>query len=39
VPAMSKQRDAEFSHPFTFGRQVLIVCSTAEFSRQHFHKS
>jgi hypothetical protein len=30
-----------FSHPFTFGRQALMVCSTAEFSLQnvHFHKS
>lgn len=30
-----------FSHPFTFGRQALIVCSTAEFSQKkvYFHKS
>ena len=31
-PQRARQRAPEFSHPSTFGRQALIVCSTAEFS-------
>jgi len=30
-----RRRTHEFSHPSTFGRQALIVCSTAEFSLQN----
>ena len=30
----ARLRTPDFSHPSTFGRQALIVCSTAEFSRQ-----
>jgi hypothetical protein len=39
-PKCSRQKAHELFHPSTFGRQALIVCSTAEFSLQStFHSN